>query len=496
MHNDDDFGTIISLDGLENLHLILDSMLPMPEDADNEDREPDTTRVAPTPTPDMYPPTLNDIIKACCECSEAVPVAVAINILIRFSALVGPMVYLPIGDEKRLLNEFVLMVGPTGLGKGSSNHGPDRIFKQVESYLELDLQNQFQAGKSEGINQYSHLKIHSGGLSSGEGLAAELDDGSDKSQAVTDKRIIVFESEFSNTMSMHQRSGNTVSMVLRNAFDGVDIKPLTKRDKVRVTRPYVCLFANITASELTTHEQSKTLTHNGMLNRFLILWQQPVKEVPFPEPMPSDKVEHYASLIAQRIMLSRNYSHETHWKKTTALARPLSLNDDAKSLWKKEYGRLLNRPDCDVVMTLTRRHRLHALILSSLFALLDGRLTIQPADIRSALSWCEYSRKSVVYIFNVMAKQATAQQLHGLSRKVLYAIAVLNKKNHQCTASDLYNWFQRKLKKELLHGSLELLLNHIPPLISQSKVIKGRGRPMYLYNLTEASMCLSEKGGV
>ena len=493
--NDDEFGTVIDLNGMEHMHKLLDAMMPEPDDGENED--PDITRAAPVPVPEMLPGLLNDIAMACAERSEAVPVAVAINVLVRMAALVGPMLYLPIGDERRLLNEFVLMVGPTGLGKGASNHGPARIFKRVEELLELDLQNQFQAGKSQGINQYSHLKVHTGGLSSGEGLAASMDDGNEgDAKAVTDKRLLVFESEFSNTMSMHQRAGNTVTMVLRNAFDGIDIKPMTKRDKVRVSDPYLCLMASITASELNSHEQSKNLAYNGMLNRFLILWQQPVKEVAFPKPMPNEQVDLFASLIAERILLARNLSHETHWKKVKNLSRPVSMSGPAISLWEKEYGRLLNRPDCDLVMILTRRHRLHALIIASLLALMDKRLQISAEDISSALAWCEFSRKSVVYIFNVMKQQTDTQVLYRLSRKVLYSIAVLNKKNNQCTATDLYHWFHRKVRREQLHGALELLLNHIPPLILQSKVISGRGRPMFLYSLSDASVSLIHDGGV
>ena len=95
-----------------------------------------------------------------------------------------------------------------------------------------------------------------------------------------------------------------------------------------------------------------------------------------------------------------------------------------------------------------------------------------------------------------MKQQTDTQVLYSLSRKMLYAVAILNKKNHQCTSTDLYHWFQRKIKREQLHGALELLLNHIPPLILQSKVINGRGRPMFLYSLSDASVTLIQDGGV
>lgn len=484
---DDDLNNVIPLSGMEHLHQVLDALLPAPESPDDPE-EPDLTRAAPVPDAALYPPCLASLVEASTRHNEAVPVAVAINILVRFAALIGPMVYLQIGDERRWLNEFVLLVGPSGLGKGASNHGPRRIFKTVEERLALALEYQFQAGKSKGLRDYPCLKVHNGGLSSGEGLAAALDDGEGEGKvSVTDKRVLVFEPEFANCMSMAQRAGNILMMVLRNAYDGVSIEPLTKRDKVRVTDPYVCLMAHTTARELTQHDQFELLANNGLLNRFLILWQQPVKEVAFPDPMPQATVDGLSQDLAERVLFARQNSHETHYKKVRAMALPLTLSEDARALWSHEYGRLLNRPDCEQVRVLTRRHRLHALILAGLLALLDRRTEIRAGDIQSALAWCDYSRQSVVYIFNATRDQLNTEKLHALSRKVLHAIAVLNFKHQQCTCTDLYHWFHRKIKRQNLHGALEMLLNHVPPLITQSRVVRGPGRPLLLYGLSEKS---------
>ena len=483
----DGFDNIIDLDSIRQ---ILDAILPMPSDIEAESEEPDNTRSPPMVTDDMFPGILGDIVGACSRHCEAVPVAVSINTLIYFSALVGPMVHLPIGDENRLLNDFALMVGPSGLGKGASNHGPRRIFNRVEEFLALDLDRQFQEGSSNGIKQYSPLRVHNGGLSSGEGLAAALDDGEGegKTVSVTDKRTLVFESEFANSMNMSQRSGNILMMVLRNAYDGVTIQPLTKRDRVKVSDPYVCLIAHITARELAEHDQFQTLANNGMLNRFLILWQQPDREVPFPSPVDQGVVDHMANLLAERILFARRNSHETHWKKIRSQSLAITFSQDAITLWESEYGKLLNRADCDVVKVLTRRHRLHALILASLFAFMDLRSEIRTADIKSALAWCEYSRQSVVYIFNTLSDQRKAIQIYGLSRKVLFAVYRLNDKNNQCTKTDIHNWFSRKLKSEQLQASLECLMHHIPPMVEQHTIKNNNDRTVPTYRLTKAAL--------
>ena len=45
----------------------------------------------------MFPGLLGEVVKACCTGNEAVPIAVATNILVRVSALVGPLLHIEIG---------------------------------------------------------------------------------------------------------------------------------------------------------------------------------------------------------------------------------------------------------------------------------------------------------------------------------------------------------------------------------------------------------------
>ena len=210
-------------------------------------------------------------------------------------------------------------------------------------------------------------------------------------------------------------------------------------------------------------------------------------------------VDHVADLLAERILFARSNSHETHWKKVRGQSRAITFSQDAIALWESEYGKLLNRADCDVVKVLTRRHRLHAMILASLFAFMDLRSEIRPADIKSALDWCEYSRHSVVYIFNTLSDQRKAGQTYGLSRKVLFAVYRLNDKNKQCTKTDIHNWFSRKLRSEQLKACLECLMNHIPPLVEQRTIKNNNDRTVPTYRLTKAAWGLindSLKGGL
>ena len=460
---------------------------------DEDDRLP-VALSPPEPSDDMFPGILKDIVSACCEHSEASRVAVAMTTLTLFSSMIGRMAYIPIGDERRYLTLFVLMVGMTGMGKGSSSHGPFRIMRRVEDFLALELDRRFQAGQSEGIKVYPNLRIHSGGLSSGEGLAAALDDGTEGSdEAVTDKRICIKESEFGNTLNHLQRIGCTLSPVMRCVFDGEDIRPMTKRDKVAVSDPYVCMIAHVTSRELNSHNQTQIAASNGLLNRFILLWQSPEKTVAFPDPMNQGQVDDLAHTLSDRILFARGGSFETHYKKIRSMANPIGLSSEARRLWEQEYNRLVNQPDCDQVMVLTRRHRLHALVLASLFALLDCRFTIEPQDILSALAWCEYARSSIVYSFKSLADQNKAERYRHLSRRVLRAIDDISNTKQQCNSTDLHRWFSNKVVAGQLNTALELLMHHIPPLIRQSIKKKGRGRPSVYYSLTDLGIKLNSE---
>ena len=45
---------------------------------------------------------------------------------------------------------------------------------------------------------------------------------------VADKRLLVYEPEFANVLKQTERQGNTLSAVVRNAWDGRDLRSLTK----------------------------------------------------------------------------------------------------------------------------------------------------------------------------------------------------------------------------------------------------------------------------
>lgn len=484
--SDNEFGQLISLNDMTELHKVLDALMPAPssEEEDDNDKAPPIS-APPRLTESMLPGLLGDITHACCQSTEAVPVAVAANLLVWFLSHIGRLRYVMIGDDQQWLNNYFLLIGPSGMGKGVSGKAPYRIFQGVQEHLEMTFRHAFDAGKGNGLKEYPQPNIHIGGLSSGEGLGFALDDGDNTpvpGRVIIDKRLLIVESEMANVLCQMSRQGNTLSAQLRNAYDGVDIRPMTKRDRVSVSDPYVCLMGNITPDELLKFDDDRTQSFNGLLNRFLMLWTQPQKLISRPTGLKPEQVDSFATEIAEHLLIARNRHFEVHWKKIRALATPVEINEGAWELFDTAYSQLMNTPSSKRISSLIRRHRLHVLLMACALTLFEGLTSVTRDMMQAALEWIEYSRKSIVYCYNTHKEQMKAEVSHAVAKKVLYAIALLSHKHGTCTRTDIHNFCQRKLRREQLTEALEILINWVPPLIEQElkRLKSGRSVPVYL----------------
>ena len=129
---------------------------------------------------------------------KADPVALLIQFLVAFGVAAGRHAPLRIEASHHYPNEFCVLVGGSGKGrKGSS-------WDHVEA-LAAAADPDFVAARL------------ASGLSSGEGLIAEVRDPLDDADktAPADKRLLVLEPEFAQVMKVLAREGNTLSPVVR-----------------------------------------------------------------------------------------------------------------------------------------------------------------------------------------------------------------------------------------------------------------------------------------
>jgi hypothetical protein len=118
-----------------------------------------------------------------------------------------------------------------------------------------------------------------GGLSSGEGLIDQVRDerrewnkktGCEEvvDSGVKDKRLMVVEPEFASALSVAERHGNTISPIIRNAWDGVKLATLVKNSPLSATGAHISILGHVTIDELRARI-TRTDLANGFANRFI-----------------------------------------------------------------------------------------------------------------------------------------------------------------------------------------------------------------------------------
>lgn len=431
-----------------------------PEEID----EPDFNLAAPTPSAEMLYGFAGDVGKAAAEGSESNPYAVAMDMLVMLSAEFGRDVFLPIGDRFHHPRLFGLHVGRSGRGrKGDALSLPLRIrnkARSVHANLDAGLFGQ----------------LHTGGLSSREGIVTLIHDGykvgKQEEPAIDDKRLMVVESEFANILHQTKRDGNTLSAALRDAWDGADIKPLTKSAKIGATDPHIALLGHVTPSELTGLMKSRELS-NGFANRFLMFWAERDRLVPFPVHTPEQKITDLAYKFAGIVKFAKGSYPET------CNSRQAQLTDAAKAAYDGIYYDLCKSIDGGLIDGILERRAPILLRLALLFAITDKTLDIDVGHIGAAKAWIDYATESVRFIFESGEREAKASETSDTARKILEFIRASGEVTKTKISTDLFKYHKTAAE---INSALQFLLAESPPLI-EIETKKGTGRPAKFYRL-------------
>lgn len=434
----------------------------LPDQADVQQDDVPEPIAPPVMADDAFPELVRDVVTIATHSSEAHPVAVAANIIALFCCAIGRTAFQRIGDATIHALLFLLVVGKSGKArKGTAEHTPREVARRADAVLRKRHASD------------DRLRIHAGGLSSGEGVGWAIRDprepdektGKGGDPGVTDKRLMVIESEFANVLAQVKREGNILSATIRNLWDGRDIEPLTKTNQLTVTRPHVVLVGHITGHELR-EKSSENDAANGLLNRFLMLHVQRPKLVPLPEPTPSEVLDLLAERLADAIDFATGgdpHGNNTH---------EVTLSASAKAVWCELYPQI-TRDREGRAGSLMARSEVYARMLAMVFALMDKRDVIEPGDLLSALAWVNYWRESIDYIWRDGEEQT---ELDEFTQAVLAVVV----SRPGVKLSEIQNEWSRKRIPEV-NAALELLANMAPPLIEMKKDTSGGGRPAHRY---------------
>lgn len=241
------------------------------------------------------------------------------------------------------------------------------------------------------------------GLSSGEGLIYAVRDGGDApepDEGVEDKRLMVVEAEFASVLKRLSRDGNTLSALMREAWDTGRLQTLTKQAPMRATGAHISVVTHITIEELRPL-LSATDAANGFANRFL--WVCAARSKHLPEGGALD--DSSLSSVSSRLqwVISR-----------TGVARVFRRTERARALWFEVYPRLSSEDATGLFGQVTSRSEAQVVRLSLLFAVLDGADAVDEHHLRAALALWQYAEDSARFIFGEKFADKTTNRVEEL----------------------------------------------------------------------------------
>jgi len=421
-------------------------------DTDDEDARHD----APAPDPACLYGLVGEVARAGSDRTEANPYAIAANFMAYLSCAVGRGPYLPVGNIWHHARLFVLHVGRSGRGRKG-----DAV--SLITRLDAALRQ---------LNERAAPQVHRGGLSSREGLVSLIHDGYRRGREevppIEDKRLWVVESEFANVLHQSRREGNSLSAALRDCWDGTSLKPATKSNRLYASHPHLALTGAITPTELLGLMTARELT-NGFANRFLMIWAERHRVLPFPQATPQVTV----NILADRVMRVLEFARADQVVEHDHLR--IELSPSAQALYARLYHEELNDTSGGERITALLERRAPMLLrLAMLFALSDLQTCVEVYHVEAAMAWIRYAADSVKYIFSSPSDANEQARINESARKIeefLFA-------RGQATRREItLECFHGHARKSHIDAALERLLNAVPPLICVDSIARPDGAP-------------------
>jgi len=317
--------------------------------------------------------------------SEADPIGLLAQTLVSFGNVAGRGPHFRVEADRHAMNLYAVMVGATSKARKGTSEGRTRAL--ISQCDDSWASNRILAGMSSGegliwavrdpISKQEPIKEK--GILKGY-QDVEADPG------ITDKRLLVVESEFASVLRQLERDGNTLSAIIRQAWDSGDLRTMTKNSPAVATGAHISIIGHITESELRRY-LGATEQGNGFANRFLWLCAQRSKFLPENEDRQGFE-KALAPVVEQ-------------FRRAQAFARTVGevrRDEIARTYWRAVY-RDLSQGKPGLLGAVTSRGEAQVMRLALVYALLDCSAEIRGVHLKAALALWEYAERSCAYIF-------------------------------------------------------------------------------------------------
>jgi hypothetical protein len=379
-----------------------------------------------------------DVVRAIEPQSEADPAAILMQFLAAAGNIVGTSPACEVESTTHRLNLFAVLVGESSKArKGTSWNHIRNLCGCVDA-------------------KWTKERVTSG-LSSAEGLIAEVQDDPENPR---DRRLLIVQAEFASTLKVMSREGNTLSAILRSAWDSDVLRTLVKRDPQTATGAHISLVGHITRPELLRY-LSDTEQHNGFANRFQWCSVRRSKCLPEGGRVPPTQMEG----LAERLLAV------VKWARTCGL---LKRDEQARKLWAAVYPKLSEGLP-GLLGAATSRAEAQVLRLSAIYAVLDMSAIIRVEHLRAALAVWDYCFESARFIFG----DATGDPVADRIREGLETAGA-----DGMTRTQIRDLFKRHESTERISTALTQLKSL---RIAWKQVVATDGRSVERWHATEAT---------
>lgn len=379
--------------------------------------------------------------------------ALLIQLLAGFGNLINKTAYFRAGADFHYAKIFAVLVGATASGrKGSSWSEIKRVLVRVDESFQDCIQN---------------------GLSSGEGLIYFVRDAQFKKtpirekqrivdyqdemidEGAKEKRAFIVEPEFARVLKVSQREGNTLSSVIREAWDSDRLRVMTK-NAIKASNAHIGIVGHITKDELK-QTLAEADTTNGFANRFLWLCVKRSKYLPDGGNLEEWELNESVRCLRESVEFAKT-------------AGEIKRDADASEFWREIY-KPLSDGQAGLVGSITSRATAQTLRLATIYALLDCSNMIRLEHLKAGLALWQYCEDSAKYIFGLSLGNKLADEIFD----------ALQKSKAGMSRNDIREFFQRNRSSAEIKNALELLLEvgRIENLTE-----KTDGRPKEIFRIT------------